>query len=107
MVLIAAGLLAPSLALLVGGAAVAGLGQGTSFRSGLGAISAAAPESLRGEVTSTFFFTLYIGISIPVIGEGALAGAVGLVSAGVVFSVLVALLAAAALVSLLRSRRGA
>jgi preprotein translocase subunit SecF len=66
-------------------------------------VSAASPEELRGEVTSTFFVTLYVGISLPVIGEGALASWAGLQTAGIVFSVLVSVLAAVALVLLLRS----
>ena len=102
MALVASSLPARSLGLLVAGAAVAGIGQGTSLRAGLGAVSADTPDDLRGAVTSTLFVTLYVGISLPVIGEGALAGSAGLVTAGVVFSVLVALLAAVALVLLLR-----
>jgi F0F1-type ATP synthase membrane subunit c/vacuolar-type H+-ATPase subunit K len=101
-VLVASSLPTRSLPLMVVGAAVAGLGQGTSFRAGLAGVSEASPEELRGEVTSTFFVTLYVGISLPVIGEGALAGAVGLVTAGIVFSAAVALLAVVALVLLLR-----
>jgi MFS family permease len=103
MVLVATSLPARSLGLLVAGGAVAGVGQGASLRAGLAAVSASSPEELRGTVTSTLFVTLYVGISLPVIGEGALAGSAGLVTAGVVFSVLVALLAAVALVLLLRS----
>ena len=105
MALVAISLGAASLPLLLVGAIVAGGGQGMSFRSGLGAVSAAAPEPLRGQVTSTYFVALYIGIAIPVIGEGALAGAAGLVTAGVVFSILVGVLAALALMLLVRSGR--
>lgn len=102
MALIAASLAAKSLGLLLAGAVVAGLGQGLSFRAGLGAVTAGSPEEVRGEVTSTFFVTLYVGIALPVIGEGALAGATSLVTAGIVFASLVAALAATALVLLLR-----
>jgi MFS family permease len=104
VLLIAGSLPAHSLALMLAGAVVAGLGQGLSFRAGLGAVSAASPAEQRAEVTSTLFTVLYVGISIPVIGEGALAGAIGLVKAGVTFAVLVAVLALAALVLLLRGR---
>ena len=107
MVLIAASLPAHSLPLLLAGAVVAGLGQGLSFRAGLGSVADASPDGARGEVTSTFFVTLYVGISIPVIGEGAVASAAGLVTAGVLFSVLVGVLAAIALVLLLRANRAA
>ena len=102
MAVLAASLAAHSLVLLVAGGVVAGLGQGLSFRAGLGSVAAAAPEGVRGEVTSTFFIALYIGIAVPVIGEGALAGAVGLVPAGIAFAALVALLAGTALTLLAR-----
>jgi MFS family permease len=101
MAMVALALPTRSLALLVAGGAVAGLGQGTSFRAGLGGVTAASPEELRGEITSTFFVSLYVGISVPVIGVGALAAGIGLVTAGMVFAALVALLAAVALVLLL------
>jgi MFS family permease len=103
MVLVAASLLAKSLPLLLVGALVAGLGQGMSFRAGLAAVSEKVSGEQRGSVTSTLFVTLYVGISIPVIGEGALAVGVGLITAGVVFAGVVALLAATALGLLLRS----
>ena len=104
---IAGSLLEASLPLLVVGAVVAGLGQGASFRAGLTAVGAASPAEQRSEVSSSFFVVIYVALSIPVIGVGAAAQAVGLVPAGVGFSVLVALLALAALVALLRGRRDA
>ncbi len=103
MVLVGLALQLSSLPLLVAGALVAGYGQGLSFRAGLGSVSAASPVETRGQATSTFFVALYVGISIPVIGEGALAAATGLVTAGLVFAGLVAALAATALVLLRRS----
>jgi len=93
------------LALLVVGAVVAGLGQGTSFRAGLGAVGSAAPADVRGAVVATFFLVLYVAISVPVVGVGAASQAVGLVPAGVVFSGLVALLAAVAAGLTLRAAR--
>ena len=104
MAVIAISLEVPSLALLVVGAVVAGVGQGLSFRAGLGSVASAAPGELRAEVTSTFFVVLYVGISLPVVGEGALATSTSLVTAGVVFAVVVAVLAAVALALLLRGR---
>jgi MFS family permease len=91
-----------SLWLLVAGAVVAGVGQGMSFRAGLGAVSAGSPPERRSEVASSFFLVLYVAISLPVIGEGLAAAAFGLVPAAVTFSVIVAVLAAIAFVSLLR-----
>ena len=47
---------------------------------------------------------LYVAISLPVIGEGVATAAFGLVPSAVAFSVIVAVLAAIAFVSLLRRR---
>lgn len=105
MAIVALSLDAHSLALLVVGAVIAGVGHGMSFRAGLGSVAGAAPDDERGEVTSTFFVVLYVGISIPVIGVGSMASAFDLVTAGVVFAALVALLAATALVLLIRADR--
>ncbi|GAA4860863.1 MFS transporter [Actinomycetospora straminea] len=96
-----------SLALLVAGAAVAGVGQGMSFRAGLGAVNAGSPPERRSEVASSFFLVLYVGISLPVVGEGVASAAFGPVTAGVVFAGIVALLALVAFVSLLLQRRAA
>ncbi|MBP2336151.1 MFS family permease [Saccharothrix coeruleofusca] len=102
VVLIGLSIAAVSLFLLLAGAVVAGVGQGMSFRAGLDAVSTAAPEERRGEVTSSFFLVLYGAISLPVIGVGVAAQARGLVWAGVLFTGAVALVAAVALVMLLR-----
>jgi MFS family permease len=102
MGLLALGLAVSSLALLVIGGMVAGLGQGLSFRSGLTAVNAASPPELRAEVASSFFVVAYVAISVPVIGVGVLADASGLKPAGLVFAAIVAALAAVVLVLLAR-----
>src|SRR6201999_2978748 len=86
MGLLAASLAAGSLALLIAAAIVAGLGQGLSFHAGLDAVSARAPADLRGTVASSFFIVMYLGLSIPVIGEGAAESGLGLRTAAIVFS---------------------
>jgi MFS family permease len=101
MALLALGLGELSLGLLVAGAIVAGAGQGLSFRAALAAVNQAAPADQRGEVASSFFVVAYFAISIPVIGEGVLAQAAGLQSAGIVFAALVAGLAAVVVTILL------
>ncbi|MES1928456.1 major facilitator superfamily transporter [Salinisphaera dokdonensis CL-ES53] len=103
--LVALAIIASSLGLLVGGALVAGVGQGVAFRAGMGAVTAASPTERRGEVASTFFVVLYIAISIPVVGIGVVADTIGLRVAGIGFSIAVAVLAAVALASLLTRRR--
>ncbi|MGH3671145.1 MAG: MFS transporter [Pseudonocardiaceae bacterium] len=103
MILVGASLPLRSLAVLVGGAVIAGLGQGMSFRAGLASVTGASPPGQRGAITSSYFVVLYVGIALPVIGEGAAATAFGLVPAGMVFAALVAILAAVALLLLARS----
>jgi MFS family permease len=104
MALLAAGLAASSLALLVAGGLVAGFGQGLSFRAGLGAVNAAAPADRRAEVASSFFVVAYVAISIPVVGEGLLAELWSLRAAGLVLAAAVSLLAAVVLALLGRER---
>ncbi|HEY2206027.1 MAG TPA: MFS transporter [Pseudonocardia sp.] len=99
--LVGASLALASFPLLLAGAVVAGFGQGASFRAGLTSVGRISPPDQRAEVSSSFFVICYVAISIPVIGVGALAQAVGLVAAGTAFSALVVLLALIA-VALLR-----
>jgi MFS family permease len=100
MILVGTSLLVRSLTLLIAGAVIAGFGQGMSFRAGLSAVASASPPEKRGEITSTFFVMLYVGIAIPVIGEGAAAVVFGLTMSGVIFAALVAIIAAAVLLLL-------
>ena len=101
---VGAAIVLTSLPLLVVGATVAGVGQGMSFRAGLGAVNAGTPPERRSEVASSFFLVLYVGISLPVIGEGLASAAFGLVVSGAVFAGIVAMLGAIAFVSLLRQQ---
>jgi MFS family permease len=95
---LALGLATSSLALLVLGDVIAGFGQGLTFRGGLTAVNEHSPAAQRGEVTSSFFVVMYIAISVPVIGEGVLAQAIGLRAAGLTFAALVAALSAVVLI---------
>jgi MFS family permease len=101
LILVAGGLQVRSLALLMAGAVVAGLGQGLSFRAGLAAVNAKSPSGQRGEIASSFYVVLYVALSIPVIGVGGAAQLFGLQLAGVAFSVMVAALSLLALLILL------
>ncbi|SEG56926.1 Predicted arabinose efflux permease, MFS family [Actinacidiphila yanglinensis] len=85
LVLIGCSLLVESLPVLVVGAVVSGLGQGLAFRSSVANVSRVAPAEQRGATISGLFVVAYVGISVPVVGIGALAVAVGLRSAGVIF----------------------
>jgi MFS family permease len=101
----ASGLAASSLALLILGGIIAGLGQGLSFRAGLAGVNGVSPPEQRAEVASTFFVVAYVALSLPVIGEGVLAEAAGLRTAGLLFAGAVAALAAVVLVLLAQRRR--
>jgi MFS family permease len=104
--LIAGGVGASSLALLICGAAIGGFGIGMSFRAGLAAINRESPSDRRGEVASSFFVIAYLALAIPIIGVGAASEAFSLRTAGLVFSGFVAALAAAVLASLTMRRGG-
>lgn len=104
MGVLAAGLWLEMLGLVMGGGVIAGTGQGLSFRSGLAAVNQASPPHRRGEVASSYFVVAYSAVSIPIIGVGVVARAVGLRTAGLVFTGGVALLAISAGALLLRRR---
>jgi MFS family permease len=102
MTLVAVSLWAESLPVLVVGAVVGGLGQGLGFRAALTSVSAVAPEEHRGATISAFFVVAYVGISLPVVGVGALTLALGLRDAGLIFAGCVMVLSAGVGVFLLR-----
>ncbi|MFF3765373.1 MFS transporter [Streptomyces sp. NPDC001922] len=102
MAIVASSLLMESLPVLVAGAVVGGLGQGLAFRAAMTSVSAVAPNDRRGATISAFFVVAYVGISLPVVGVGALALALGLRDAGLVFAACVILLSAGVGVFLLR-----
>lgn len=100
MGLVALGLAVSSLALLLAGGIVAALGQGAAFRAGLTAVNEASPPDHRAEVASSFFVVAYVALSVPIVGEGLLAQAVGLRPAGLIFAAVVAVFALAVLILL-------
>ncbi|WP_326616237.1 MFS transporter [Streptomyces decoyicus] len=93
LVLVATSLAVSSLPVLVIGAVCGGIGQGLAFRAGLTAVSRAAPPERRGGTISAFFLVAYLGISLPVVGVGALTLVLGLRGAGLTFSACVIVLA--------------
>ncbi len=96
LLLVASSLIAESLLLLILGALCGGTGQGLAFRAALTLVSGAAPAGHRGGTISAFFVVAYTGISVPVVGVGAIATWLGLREAGLVFTGCVLLLAAGA-----------
>ncbi|MFI9613436.1 MFS transporter [Streptomyces sp. NPDC052023] len=88
--------------LVVLSALVGGTGQGLTFRAALAAVAQASPADRRAEVISTLFVVAYAGISVPVIGVGALTDPVGLEGAGLVFIGCMVVLVSSAAAYLLR-----
>ncbi len=101
MAILVAALYYSSLAGLVAGGLVAGVGHGLTFSRGLAAVIERTPAQRRAEVSSTYFVVAYVAISLPVVGEGLAARAWGLRTAGVSFAVAVAILAGICLVAIL------
>jgi MFS family permease len=93
-----------SVLLLVLCALVSGVGQGLSFAAGVALVAGGAPEERRAAVTSSLFVVAYLGISLPVVGVGVLDQATSLVTGPTIFAVVVALIAAGAAASLVRTR---
>ncbi|MET9112173.1 MFS transporter [Streptomyces zhihengii] len=94
LLLVGSSLWAKSLPLLVLGGVCGGIGQGLAFRAGLTAVGDAAPAAHRAATVSSFFVVAYAGISLPVIGVGALTVWLGLRDAGLTFTACVTVLAA-------------
>jgi predicted MFS family arabinose efflux permease len=101
MAIIVVALYFSSLAGLVAGGLVAGVGHGMTFSRGLAAVVERTPAQRRAEVSSTYFVVAYVAISLPVVGEGLAAREWGLRTAGVGFAVAVAILAGICMVAIL------
>jgi MFS family permease len=105
VILVGISLLLSSYVLLLIGAIVSGLGQAFSFRAGLSTVNSVSPQDKQAEITSTFFTIAYIAISIPVVGVGLLQLGLSIQGAGIVFSIIVVLLAIISLVLLLLNHK--
>jgi MFS family permease len=70
LVVVAAWLSTPSLALFVVGGALTGAGAGALFKGALGTVVAIAPEDGRAEALAGLFLGGYIGLAVPIIGMG-------------------------------------
>lgn len=83
-----------------------GVSQGLVIGAGLAGINQRAPVEQRGEVASNYFVVLYIGLALPVMGVGLLAGAWGSRTASLVLAAAVAVIVAAVLAALMRRSVG-
>ncbi|WP_431981252.1 hypothetical protein [Streptomyces qinglanensis] len=70
-------------------------------------VSRRAPEEHRGGTVSALFVVAYLGVSLPVVGVGALSTGLGLRNAGLVFSACVVVLASGVGAWLRRTRKSA
>lgn len=93
-----------SLALLLLGTVIAGVGQGLAFMSLLTSTSTAAPDDRRAEVVSAFYIAAWLGAALPVIGVGFAAPAIGLLPSIYAFTALVTLLSGTAIIGLLKTQ---
>jgi MFS family permease len=86
-----------SVAVLVAAVILAGCGQGGILVSTMAIVLADADPSARGGVTSTLYVVNYLGLGVPVLACGLVAGRVGLVTSTSLFVVFIAVISAAAL----------
>ncbi|MTD55265.1 MFS transporter [Amycolatopsis pithecellobii] len=80
-------------------AAVAGAGHGLVFSGAAREVGALAPSDRRGNIMSMFFLAIYLGVTVAVLGVGALSSGVGLILAVQLFSLAVGLACAMSVVS--------
>jgi len=94
-----------SLTTLIVGTAIAGIGQGVSFRASLSDLATKSPPNRRAEVTSSFFVVLYVAISLPVIGLGFAVQRIGIAHATSLFAIVTTLIVLVALWLIVRRQR--
>ncbi len=102
--LLAIALEAEILIALILAALISGLAMGVIIGAGLGLLTSAAPPERRGQVASAYFLAAYIGLVIPVVGFGLVETSTGLVTAGLIFSGVVAVAALASAAGVQRYR---
>jgi MFS family permease len=90
---IAGGAIAGSLALMMIGQAIAGVGFGASFTAALRLIFPLAPAHQRAGVVAVIYLVSYTAFGVPIVVAGQLAGPLGLVSTVAWYSAATVLLA--------------
>lgn len=84
---------AQSVTLLIISTLITGLGQGLAFMGSMALINEIAPANRRGDVVSSLYVVVYIGVGIPTIGIGFGAVWIGLYHAILLFACFIAALA--------------
>lgn len=102
---IIAGILAASLALMIIGQAIAGVGFGASFTASLRLIFPLAAPHQRAGVVSGIYLVSYLALGIPIVIAGQLTGVLGEVPAVTWYTGSAILLALISLVAQLRLKR--
>ncbi|REC94695.1 MFS transporter [Kushneria indalinina] len=102
LVLVLISVYLPSLALLITGYAVAGLGFGSGFMGALRAVMPLAPAGERSSLMAVFYVVSYLSASLPALAAGMATQRFGLEATIYVYGVFVMLLSLSVLVSVLR-----
>jgi sugar phosphate permease len=89
---------AHSLALVLTGAVLAGVGLGLGYFGSQAEINQLAPAERRGEVTAAFITCLYSGVTVTAISTGLISDAVSLYTAVAIAGIAIATIAAATIV---------
>ncbi|WP_242144146.1 MULTISPECIES: MFS transporter [unclassified Bacillus cereus group] len=79
-----------SLTLLLIGTITTGLGQGLSFMGAMMLVNKIAPKNSRGDVFSSLYVVIYLGVGIPIIGIGFGAQSVGLYNSILIYTCFIA-----------------
>jgi MFS family permease len=96
-----------SAGVFLAGIAIAGIGVGIAFLGSFRVLSALATPGQRASLISAIFIEAYTAFSVPVVIAGIATSRFGLHGTGLAYCAAVAVLAALALVSLLRQGRAA
>lgn len=97
--LLAVALGSVTLAVLLVAAVVLGLSGGLCLNAGIATTVGRTEPHLRGDVSSAFFAGLYLMLAVPAVGVGVVTRFTNLRAAGLMFTALVATLAAAVLIA--------
>ncbi len=107
VLIVALGVLAASLdiasyPLFLVGTVISGIAVGAAFSGGLATALSVAGEGERGRVSSLYFLTVYVGITIPVIGAGIAVAETSILTAFIIVGSVLAAFDLAALTYLRR-----
>ncbi|TCC45314.1 MFS transporter [Kribbella capetownensis] len=99
------GVLAGSLAVMIIGQAIAGVGFGAAFTAALQLIFPLAAPHQRAGVVAAIYLVSYLALGIPVVIAGQLTGPIGAVAAVTSYTALTVVLAFVSLIAQLRLKR--